>query len=166
MSTTNKAFTAPTSPKRIDGRDLRIFIATESGAAASSPIACAKSCSVDVQTIFDTTSDKDSAANGVNPLRTEFSASSSNLLATFEAYTELTKLQLGHKPLYMTFTQVQNASQSDVSEVEGDKWNPTQSLGLYGMVYIESVSMSAQNEGKAEMSIKLKGSGALKVLGD
>lgn len=162
----NKAFqNTPARPQRIDGRDLRIFVATDKG-AESTPIACAKSCAIDIRTIFDNTSDKDSAANAVQPLRTEFDATSTNLLMEFDAFQDLVVMQAQRKPLYMTFAALSNPSQGDVQDVEGKKWTKAENKGLVGMVYIESLSLNAPNEGKAECTIKLKGSGELKPLGN
>lgn len=154
----------PTSSERLNGRDLRLFLMNEGGGAERAPLACAKSCQINNNTIFENSADKDSSANGVIPMRTEFDASSTNLIADAAAYVELVKLQNSKKPLYISFCVVSNPSNEAVQDVSGGKWSTKPSVGFWGKVYIESFSLNANAEGKAEYTIKFKGDGELKEL--
>ena len=151
--------------KRISGRDLMLFKTDKKGVADNGAFAAAKTCSINLQTEFEELSDKDTAETvDKEPKKLSWSADTSNLIADVADVDELYQIWHEKKALFIAFSSVANASSSALEDVEGKKWKATKTSGFFGKVYIESLTVTAQSDGKAELSISFAGVGELKPL--
>lgn len=157
---------------RIKGRDLLLFkVTNDDGTLGDSAFACSDECSINVNAVFEETSDKDTALTPEQELtRVDWDISTNTLLnakSGLDAPIESIETLKSGETIVVAFA----FKSGDVSELAkavedqtGKKWTADGSKKyLYGRCVVESVTISAPNNGKATASIKLKGAGELKV---
>lgn len=156
---------------RVKGRDLLLFKADEQGVLSDSAFACSEECSINVNAVYEETSDKDTALTPEQELtKVEWDISTNTLLGLTGGLdapiSSIESLKTGEKIIVAFAFKSGNTSDlaKAVEEQSGGKWvGDGNKKYLYGTCVIESVSISAPNNGKATASIKLKGAGELKV---
>lgn len=156
---------------RIKGRDLLLFKCDEAGKMSDSAFACSQSCDINVTAVFEEVSDKDTANSPEQELtRVDWDISTNTLLSTTNGLdpvvANIESLKQG-ADVFVAFGFKSGDVASLAKAVEdqtGKKWVADGAKKyLYGKCKIESVSISAPHDGKTTVSVKLKGSGELKV---
>lgn len=156
---------------RIKGRDLLLFNCDKAGKMGDSAFACSQSCDININAVYEEVSDKDTATTPEQELtRVDWDISTNTLLSTVNgldpAIGNIETLKQG-ADIYVAFGFKSGDVSSLAKAVEdqsGKKWvSDGAKKYLFGKCKIESVSISAPHDGKTTVSIKLKGSGELKV---
>lgn len=156
---------------RIKGRDLLLFKCNEAGLMSDSAFACSQSCDINVNAVYEEVSDKDTSTTPEQELtRVDWDISTNTLLSTLNgidpAVANIESLKKG-EDVWVAFGFKSGDVTTLAKAVEdqtGKKWTADKSKKyLYGKCKIESVSISAPHDGKTTVSVKLKGSGELKV---
>lgn len=155
--------------KRIDGRDLMLFRVGEDGKSSPKAFACAETCSISVTSETESISDKDASAfDEIDLKKISYEMSTTTLIAEVGAAYDIIEAQLKGEKFAVLFALAANASKSAVEDVEGKAWTPVKDGkldGFYGVVMVSSAQIEASNDGKAKLSITLKGAGELKRIG-
>lgn len=158
MSTTKK--------RRLDGRELMLYrVDPQTGKADPKAFACAKSCSLNINTEFEEITDKDTSVfNEKEIKRFTWDASTQNLISEFADLEGLIATQLAGERFAIRLSLTQNIHPGRVEETTAKKWIPTTDSGYYGEVLISSLQITASVDGKAEYTANFSGVGELKPL--